>query len=78
VPGYEASDWFGLGAPKNTPAEVIDKLAPAAAPVRRSGAKRRLESASNFAGRLLAVSDHMVIPLSCPPDARLAASYKQL
>ena len=26
VPGYEASDWFGLGAPKNTPAEVIDKL----------------------------------------------------
>ena len=26
VPGYEASSWFGLGAPKNTPAEIIDKL----------------------------------------------------
>ena len=26
VPGYEASVWFGLGAPKNTPAEIIDKL----------------------------------------------------
>ena len=26
VPGYEASGWFGLGAPRNTPAEVIDKL----------------------------------------------------
>jgi tripartite-type tricarboxylate transporter receptor subunit TctC len=26
VPGYEASAWFGLGAPKGTPAEVIDKL----------------------------------------------------
>jgi tripartite-type tricarboxylate transporter receptor subunit TctC len=26
VPGYDASDWFGLGAPKNTPAEIIDKL----------------------------------------------------
>jgi tripartite-type tricarboxylate transporter receptor subunit TctC len=26
VPGYEASVWFGLGAPKGTPAEVIDKL----------------------------------------------------
>ncbi|HEV3301156.1 MAG TPA: tripartite tricarboxylate transporter substrate-binding protein [Planctomycetaceae bacterium] len=26
VPGYEASSFFGLGAPKNTPAEVIDKL----------------------------------------------------
>jgi tripartite-type tricarboxylate transporter receptor subunit TctC len=26
VPGYEASGWFGLGAPKNTPAEIIDKL----------------------------------------------------
>jgi tripartite-type tricarboxylate transporter receptor subunit TctC len=26
VPDYEASSFFGLGAPKNTPAEVIDKL----------------------------------------------------
>jgi tripartite-type tricarboxylate transporter receptor subunit TctC len=26
VPGYEASAWGGVGAPKNTPAEIIDKL----------------------------------------------------
>ena len=26
VPGYEASSIFGLGVPKNTPAEIIDKL----------------------------------------------------
>ena len=26
VPGYEASVWFGLGAPKSTPAEIIDRL----------------------------------------------------
>jgi tripartite-type tricarboxylate transporter receptor subunit TctC len=26
VPGYEASVWFGLGAPNGTPAEIIDKL----------------------------------------------------
>src|SRR5262249_36610301 len=26
VPGYEASAWFGIGVPKNTPAEVIEKL----------------------------------------------------
>ena len=26
VPGYEASAWYGLGAPKNTPAEVIEKV----------------------------------------------------
>ena len=26
VPDYEASVWFGLGAPKGTPAEIIDKL----------------------------------------------------
>ena len=26
VPGYEASTWFGIGAPRNTPAEIIDKL----------------------------------------------------
>src|SRR5262249_53531067 len=26
VPGYEASAWYGIGAPRNTPAEVIDML----------------------------------------------------
>jgi tripartite-type tricarboxylate transporter receptor subunit TctC len=26
LPGYEASAWFGVGAPKNTPAEIIGKL----------------------------------------------------
>ena len=26
VPGYEASDWYGIGVPKNTSAEIIDKL----------------------------------------------------
>ena len=26
VPGYEASGFYGLGVPKNTPLEVIDKL----------------------------------------------------
>jgi tripartite-type tricarboxylate transporter receptor subunit TctC len=26
VPGYEASAWYGVGAPKGTPAEIIDKL----------------------------------------------------
>ena len=24
--GYEASTWYGVGAPKNTPTEVIDRL----------------------------------------------------
>jgi tripartite-type tricarboxylate transporter receptor subunit TctC len=26
VPGYEASGWFGVGAPRNTPPEIVDKL----------------------------------------------------
>jgi tripartite-type tricarboxylate transporter receptor subunit TctC len=26
LPGYEASAWYGVGAPKNTPAEVIARL----------------------------------------------------
>ena len=26
VSGYEASGWFGIGAPKNTPVEIIEKL----------------------------------------------------
>ena len=26
VPGYEASAWFGIGAPRGTPPEIVDKL----------------------------------------------------
>jgi tripartite-type tricarboxylate transporter receptor subunit TctC len=26
VPGYEASSWYGLAAPKNTPAEIVAML----------------------------------------------------
>jgi tripartite-type tricarboxylate transporter receptor subunit TctC len=26
VPGYEASAWYGIGAPRSTPAEIIDRL----------------------------------------------------
>ena len=26
LPGYEGAGWLGVGAPKNTPAEIIDKL----------------------------------------------------
>jgi tripartite-type tricarboxylate transporter receptor subunit TctC len=26
VAGYEASQWYGVGAPRNTPAEIVDRL----------------------------------------------------
>src|SRR5262249_44643925 len=26
VPGYEATTWYGVGVPKDTPAEIVDKL----------------------------------------------------
>jgi tripartite-type tricarboxylate transporter receptor subunit TctC len=26
VPGYEFSFWTGIGAPRTTPAEIVDKL----------------------------------------------------
>ena len=26
VPGYEASAWYGIGAPKGTSADIVDKL----------------------------------------------------
>jgi tripartite-type tricarboxylate transporter receptor subunit TctC len=26
VPGYEASNWWGIGAPKNTPAAIVERL----------------------------------------------------
>ena len=26
VPGYEVNSWYGIGAPKNTPTEIVTKL----------------------------------------------------
>ena len=26
VPGYEATAWYGIGAPKDTPADIVGKL----------------------------------------------------
>ena len=26
VPGYEASQWYGVGVPKNTPVEIVERL----------------------------------------------------
>jgi tripartite-type tricarboxylate transporter receptor subunit TctC len=26
VPGFEASQWYGVGAPKNLPGEIVDRL----------------------------------------------------
>src|SRR5262245_57131988 len=26
VPGFEARSWYGIGVPKNTPAEIVDRL----------------------------------------------------
>src|SRR6516164_8542530 len=26
VPGYEATTWYGVGVPRNTPAKIVDKL----------------------------------------------------
>jgi tripartite-type tricarboxylate transporter receptor subunit TctC len=54
VPGYEASWWAGIGAPKNTPAEVIEKLNTA---VTVSIADANLETKlANFGGTVLAGS----------------------
>ena len=26
LPDYEVSNWYGIGAPRNTPAEIVDRL----------------------------------------------------
>src|SRR5262249_51362062 len=26
VPGYEATSWYGVGVPRNTPAEIVEQL----------------------------------------------------
>jgi tripartite-type tricarboxylate transporter receptor subunit TctC len=43
VPGYEAGDWLGVGAPKSTPAEIVDRLnAEINAALADAGVKARL------------------------------------
>jgi len=43
VPGYEASGWIGIGAPKNTPAPIVEKLnAEINAVIAVAGTKARL------------------------------------
>ena len=64
VPGYEASGWSGIGAPKNTPAEIVDKLnkeinAGLADPedegaASRSWAARRADGSPGDFGKLIA------------------------
>jgi tripartite-type tricarboxylate transporter receptor subunit TctC len=54
VPGYEASSVYGLGAPKNTPAEIVEKLNQEInAALIDPKIKARL---ANFGGTTLAVS----------------------
>ena len=50
VPGYEANVWKGIGAPRNTPAEIIDKLTERSmlpSPIPDKGALADLGSHSN-------------------------------
>jgi tripartite-type tricarboxylate transporter receptor subunit TctC len=43
VPGYEAVGWYGIGAPKDTPSEIVDKLNKAInAALAEPAAKQRL------------------------------------
>jgi tripartite-type tricarboxylate transporter receptor subunit TctC len=50
VSGYEASVWYGIGAPRNTPVEVIDKL-------NRENADPKLQARlADVGGRVLALS----------------------
>jgi len=55
LPGFEASGFSGIVAPKNTPAEIIDKLA---------GAVRAVQADAKFKARLsdLGVSELMLSP----------------
>jgi len=71
VPGYEASQWYGVGSPKDVPAEVIDKLnneinAIAADPLTSGGtccaketlAHSNLEQCQSTASRFLGQCQH--------------------
>src|SRR5262249_15125354 len=54
VPGYEASSVYGFGAPKNTPAEIIEKLNKE---ITAGGADPKIEARlADFGGTALALS----------------------
>ena len=57
VPGYEASAWYGIGAPKSTPAAIIDRLTTAinavlADPEGGAGGRHGRDAACGFARRV--------------------------
>ena len=62
LPGYEASRWHGIGAPKNTPADIVQNLnnevnADLADPAFKAQASRpRQRAAIDVAGRVSANS----------------------
>jgi tripartite-type tricarboxylate transporter receptor subunit TctC len=53
VPGYEISAWYGMGAPKGTPTEAIDKLNRDREIKRYSPTPRRKRGLPTWAARCL-------------------------
>ncbi len=64
VKGFEAEQWYGVIAPRGTPAPVINKL---------SGELRTIVANADFQERLLSQG---IVPVSSTPDA-FAATIKQ-
>ena len=55
VSGYEASAWYGIGAPRNTPAELIDRL------------NKEVNAALADPGMMARLADIGVIPMPMTP-----------
>src|SRR6266404_5083844 len=79
VPGYEATQWYGVGAPKDTPAEVIEKLnneinAVAADPLIKAGLAGRKPKSETISlpapGRQVRPPDRRRIPRPVCRQAR--------
>jgi tripartite-type tricarboxylate transporter receptor subunit TctC len=57
LPGYEAGSWYGLAAPKGTPADIVAKL---------NAQAQRIFNDPDFQKRILAPS--FIFPLTSSPD----------
>jgi tripartite-type tricarboxylate transporter receptor subunit TctC len=64
VPGYEVSDWTGIGAPRNTPVEIVDRL----------GAEINAALADAKMKARLAETGSMLMPMSRAEFGRLIAA----
>src|SRR5262249_29632797 len=70
LPGFEASQWYGVGAPRNTSTEIVDKLN---AEINASLADSKIKARLTNSVALLFLARPATLQSSLPPRPRSGA-----